>query len=136
MTEPRGRRTVQDFMISDVATISPMAKLRDAMVLMRQRGVKSLVVEKRSPGDAWGLLTYTAILRAVIQEEGDVDLINVYDIAAKPAVSVPKQLEVRHAVTLMLNMGVKRLVVSSDNELHGIVTINDIVAAILEKMEQ
>jgi hypothetical protein len=29
------------------------------------------------------------VLRTIIQEDGDVDLVNVYDIATKPAMSVP-----------------------------------------------
>lgn len=135
MSNEQSRKLVADLMISDVHTISPMATLREAMQKMRDRKVKSLVVEKRSDGDAWGLITYTAILRSIIQEEGDVDLINVYDIALKPALLVPRQLEVRHAVQMMLNFGVKRLIVTSNNELQGIITVNDIVGAILEKME-
>ncbi len=135
MSNEQSRKLVADLMISDVYTISPMATLREAMQMMRDRKVKSLVVEKRSECDAWGLITYTAILRAIIQEEGDVDLVNVYDIALKPALLVPKQLEVRHAVQMMLNFGVKRLIVTSNNELQGIITVNDIVGAILEKMD-
>ncbi len=135
MSNEQSRKLVADLMISEVHTISPMATLRDAMEKMRDCKVKSLVVEKRSDGDAWGLITYTAILRAIIQEEGDVDLINVYDIALKPALLVPRQLEVRHAVQMMLNFGVKRLIVTSNNELQGIITVNDIVGAILEKMD-
>lgn len=135
MSNEQSRKVVGDLMISDVHTISPIATLREAMQKMRDKKVKSLVVEKRSDGDAWGLVTYTAILRSIIQEEGDVDLINVYDIALKPALLVPKQLEVRHAVQMMLNFGVKRLIVTSNNELQGIITVNDIVGAILEKMD-
>lgn len=135
MSNEQSRKLVADLMITDVYTISPMATLREAMQMMRDRKVKSLVVEKRSECDAWGLITYTAILRAIIQEEGDVDLVNVYDIALKPALLVPKQLEVRHAVQMMLNFGVKRLIVTSNNELQGIITVNDIVGAILEKMD-
>ncbi|MCC5861206.1 MAG: CBS domain-containing protein [Gammaproteobacteria bacterium] len=135
MSNEQSRKLVADLMISEVHSISPMATLRDAMEMMRDKKVKSLVVEKRSDGDAFGLITYTAILRAIIQEEGDVDLINVYDIALKPALLVPRQLEVRHAVQMMLNFGVKRLIVTSNNELQGIITVNDIVGAILEKME-
>jgi CBS domain-containing protein len=135
MSNEQSRKLVSDLMITEVHTISPMATLREAMQKMRDRKVKSLVVEKRSDGDAWGLITYTAILRAIIQEEGDVDLVNVYDIALKPALLVPRQLEVRHAVQMMLNFGVKRLIVTSNNELQGIITVNDIVGAILEKMD-
>lgn len=131
----QSRKAVEELMNHEVITISPMAKLREAMQLMRQHRIKSVVVEKQSPGDAYGIVTYTMLLRAIIEEEGDVDLINVYDVAAKPALAVPRQLEIRHATTLMLAIGVKRLIVTSDNELVGILTMNDIVDAILERME-
>lgn len=136
MSNTQSRKTVEDLMATEVVTISPMAKLREAMEIMRDRNVKSLVVEKQSPSDAYGILTYTMLLRTIIQEEGDVDLVNVYDVAAKPALSVPRQLEIRHAVTMMLALGVKRLVVTSDNELQGILTMNDIVGTIIEKIDE
>ncbi|QOC22981.1 CBS domain-containing protein [Wenzhouxiangella sp. AB-CW3] len=136
MSNEDSRRLVNELMISDVITIGPMANLREAMKMMRKHRVKSLVVEKRSGGDAWGILTYTTLLRTIIAEEGDIDLLNVYDIATKPALSVPESLEVRHAVTLMLQFDIKRLLVTSDNELKGILTMNDIVTAILEKLDE
>ncbi len=129
------RKLVEELMVKDVITVSCMATLREAMDLMRKHRVKSLVVEKRTDSDAWGIVTYTTILRTVMQEEGDVDLVNVYDLATKPALSVPRQLEVRHAVKMMLDFDVKRLLVASNNELEGILTMNDIVSAILEKVE-
>lgn len=135
MSTEDSRKCVEDTMISEVVTISPMATLREAMMKMRQHQVKSLVVEKRHEADAYGILTYTTILKTIVQQDGDVDLINVYDIATKPAMSVPRQLEVRHAVNLMVNFNIKRLVVSSNNQLEGILTMNDIVGAILEKLE-
>lgn len=129
------RKLVDELMIKDVVTVSCMATLREAMDLMLEKRVKSLVVEKRHDSDAWGILTYTTILRTVMKEEGDVDLVNVYDIATKPALSVPRQLEVRHAVQMMLDFDIKRVLVTSNNELEGILTMNDIVSAILEKVE-
>ena len=129
------RKLVEELMVKDVIKVSCMATLREAMDLMRKHRVKSLVVEKRTDSDAWGIVTYTTILRTVMQEEGDVDLVNVYDLATKPALSVPRQLEVRHAVKMMLDFDVKRLLVASNNELEGILTMNDIVSAILEKVE-
>jgi len=135
MSHSQARKHVEDLMISNVVTISPMAKLREAMQLMRDRKVKSVVVEKQSAGDAYGILTYSMLLRTVIQQDGDVDLVNVYDVATKPAVCVSGKLEIRHAVGMMLNLGIKRLLVSEQNELEGILTMNDIVGAIFEKME-
>lgn len=135
MSNEQSRKLVEDLMVREVVTISPMATLREAMEKMRDHSVKSLVVEKRCESDAWGMITYTSLLRTIIEEQGDVDLINVYDVAIKPAIGVPRQLEVRHAVSLMLKFDIKRLIVTSNNELEGILTMNDIVGAILEKLE-
>ena len=135
MSIQTSRKLVEELMVKDVITVPCMATLREAMDLMVKKKVKSLVVEKRHDSDAWGILTYTPILRTVMKEEGDVDLLNVYDIATKPALSVPRQLEVRHAVQMMLDFDMKRVLVSSNNELEGILTMNDIVAAILEKVD-
>ena len=135
MSRNQEKQVVEDMMVADVVTISPMAKLREAMEVMRDRRIKSLVVDRRSESDAFGMLTYTMLLRTIVHEEGDIDLINVYDIAAKPALSVPRQLDVRQAVTMMLQIGVKRLIVTNNNELEGILTMNDIIGAILAEME-
>ncbi len=136
MSSEDSRTLVGDLMVTDVITVSCMSTLREAMDIMRRRRVKSLIVEKRHPGDAWGIVTYTTILRTVVREEGDVDLINVYDIATKPALSVPRQLEVRHAVQMMLDFDIKRVLVASNNELEGILTMNDIVSSILEQVDE
>jgi len=136
MSKEYSRKPVEEMMMTEVVTTEPTATLREAMVRMRSHNIKSLVVKKRSAGDAWGIVTYTTLLRTIIEEEGDVDLINVYDVASKPALTIPGQLEVRHAVSLMLRFDIKRLVVTRDNELAGILTMHDVVAAILEKIDE
>ena len=126
---------VKDVMVRDVVTISPFAKLREALSLMKKHNVKSLVVEKQAEHDAWGLITYTNILKEVIAEEGDIDLLNVYDACAKPALAVGEQLAVKHVASLMISHRIKRLLVVHDNEMLGFVTMDDIMAALLEEIE-
>ena len=127
---------VKDIMVRDVVTVSPFATIRDAMRLMKQRQVKSLIVEKRDAHDAYGIITYTNILKTIVAEEGDIDLINVYDVCAKPALAISRELDVKHAARLMVSMGIRRLLVTATNELAGIVTMNDIVGAILDIADQ
>lgn len=127
---------VRDIMKTDVATVSPFATVREAMQRMKARGVKSLVVEKQGDHDAYGIVTYTTILRTIVAEEGDIDLINVYDVCAKPAISVYSEMDVRHVARLMVNQGFRRLVVLRHNELEGIVTMNDIVTAVLKMADE
>ncbi|MFN2335296.1 MAG: histidine kinase, partial [Wenzhouxiangellaceae bacterium] len=69
--------------------------------------MKSLVVDRHDYHDAFGLLTYTHILKTIIAEEGDIDLINVYDVCAKPALSVHPDLATQHAAHLMYSHNMK-----------------------------
>lgn len=126
---------VKDVMVNEVVTISPFATLREAMKLMKERGLKSLVVEKNMPADAYGLITYTNIVKTVVAESGDIDLLNVYDVCAKPALGVGKSLAVRHVADLMTRYRVKRVLVLEDNELIGLVTMDDIVDILLQDID-
>jgi len=123
---------VKDIMVRDVVTISPLATIRQAMRVMKERRVKALAVEKRHPHDAFGLITYNNILKAIVAEEGDIDLLNVYDICAKPALTISRELEVKHAARLMVNFDIRRVLVTADNELVGILTMTDIVGALVD----
>lgn len=122
---------VKDIMQSDVITISPLASLRDAMAKMRSRGVKSLVVERRDEHDAYGIITYATILRTIVAEEGDIDLINVYDVCRKPVITVPPNMDVKYVAQLMAHRRLSRVVVLERDELAGIITMNDIVGEVL-----
>ena len=123
---------VKDIMKSNVITISAFATVRDALHLMREQNIKSLVVEKGNEHDAYGLVTYNDILKTIVAEEGDIDLINVYDICTKPALIVSRELDVKYVARLMVNMSIQRILVTNANELVGIITKNDIVGAILD----
>ena len=128
-------KLVKDVMVNDVVCVSPFAKLREALSLMKKHNVKSLVVEKQHPNDAYGLITYTNVLKTVVAEDGDIDLLNVYDACAKPALAVGKSLAVRQVASLMTGHRVKRILVLEDNDLLGFVTMDDIMAVLLEQVE-
>lgn len=128
-------KLVKDVMVNDVVCVSPFAKLREALSLMKKHNVKSLVVEKQHPNDAYGLITYTNVLKTVVAEDGDIDLLNVYDACAKPALAVGKSLAVRQVASLMTEHRVKRILVLEDNDLLGFVTMDDIMAVLLEQVE-
>jgi predicted transcriptional regulator len=123
---------VKDIMVRDVATVSAFATVREAMRMMKLKKVKALVVDKRHPHDAFGIITYNNILKAIVAEEGDIDLLNVYDICAKPALTISRELEIKHAARLMSNFDIRRVLVTADNELVGIVTMSDIVGALVD----
>ena len=102
---------------------------------MKQNSIKSIVVDKTSPNGAYGLITFKNILQAIVAEDGDIDLLNVYDVANTPALSVSRKLDVKYAARLMVSSSIKRLLVLDDNELYGILTMSDIIGALMEEVE-
>ena len=115
--------------------ISPMSTVRDALKLMKTKGVRSIIVEKNGEDGAYGLVTFKNILQSIVAEDGDIDLLNVYDIAAMPAISVSSKLNVQYAAKMMVTSSIKRLLVIDNNELKGILTMTDIIEVLMESVE-
>ncbi len=128
---------VKDIMKSkNLEIVSPMKPIRDALKQMKERKVKSLIVNKVRPSDAYGLLTYKNILFSIIANDGDVDLLRVYDICSKPAFQISKELDTKYAVQLMVKGNVKRLLVIDNNEIEGILTMTDIMECYMENINE
>ncbi len=115
--------------------ISPMATVREALHLMKKHTVRSVIVDKTKPDSAYGLVTFKNILQSIVAEDGDIDLLNVYDIAATPAISVSSKLNVKYAARMMVRSSIKRLLVLDNNELHGILTMTDIIGILMDSVE-
>ena len=126
---------VKDIMVRDVVKVSAFATLREALALMKRHSLKSLVVEQQTPHDAWGLITYTNILKTIVAESGDIDLVNVYDVCAKPVISVGENLDVKHVAALMTSNQIKRVLVLRDNQLVGLLTMDDIIGTVLDILD-
>ena len=120
---------------SKLIILSPLATVRDAIELMKKHGVRSIIVEKSSPSSAYGLVTFKNILQSIVAEDGDIDLLNVYDIANTPAISVSAKLEVKYAAQMMVRASIKRLLVLDNNELQGILTMTDVIGILMDSME-
>ncbi len=115
--------------------ISPMATVREALNLMKTHKVRSVIVDKTKPDSAYGLLTFKNILQSIVAEDGDIDLLNVYDIAATPTISVSSKLNVKYAARMMVQSSIKRLLVLDNNELQDILTMTDIIGILMDSVE-
>jgi len=115
--------------------VSPMATVRESLKLMREHTVRSVIVEKTSPSGAYGLVTFKNIMQSIVAQDGDIDLLNVYDIANTPAISVSAELDVKYAARMMVTSSIKRLLVIDNNELQGILTMTDIIGILMDSME-
>jgi len=116
--------------------VSPMAPVREALSLMKKHAIRSVIVDKSKPDSAYGLLTFKNILQSIVAEDGDIDLLNVYDIASIPAVSISAKLNVKYAARMMVKSSIKRLLVLDNNEIKGILTMTDIIGILMESVEE
>lgn len=118
----------------NLVKVSLMASVREALTIMKEHNVKSLIVDKSHESDAYGIITYTSILSSIVAEDGDIDLLNVYDVCSKPALQISKELDVKYAAKLMLQQDIKRILVVSENELEGIITMDDMVSYLMDNI--
>ncbi len=115
--------------------ISAMSTVREALSLMKVHKVRSVIVDKNTDDGAYGLVTFKNILQSIVAEDGDIDLLNVYDIASTPAFSVSAKLDVKYAARMMVQNSIKRLLVLDNNELYGILTMTDIIGILMNSVE-
>ncbi len=125
--------TVRAVMSPMPAPINGMATVHEALELMRENNVYSLVVERRRPGDEYGMVVVSDIANKVIADSRSPDRVNVYEIMSKPVLTVSADMEIKYAIRLLGRFGLSRGVVVDGNEAVGFVTLTDMVFRFYEQ---
>ncbi|MGB5596102.1 MAG: CBS domain-containing protein [Crocosphaera sp.] len=117
---------VSDIMTKDVITIRSSATVKEAVKLMREKKIHTLIVQRRHPQDAYGIITDSDIVNEVIASGKDPKQVRVYEIMTKPCLVLNPDLGVEYAAKLFKNLGIRCAPVIKD-ELLGIVSVIDIL---------
>jgi CBS domain-containing protein len=118
-------------MQTEVATVLPELTVQDAAALMRNQGVRSLVVEKDTDDDAYGLITYADIVTKVLAYGFDPAEIRVDEVMTKPLIVVNPSLKVEMIARLFAQHKVGHAPVIEDHRLVGIVSMTDLVVEVI-----
>ena len=119
---------VSDVMTTTIKTIDATATVAEAIEVMRESGVSSLVAERRDASDEYGLVVVSDIARQVIAENRAPERVNVYEIMTKPVLAVAADMNIRYAVRMLVQFGLSRaLVVDHERTPVGIATLRDMV---------
>jgi CBS domain-containing protein len=113
-------------------TVTQMTPVREALSLMKKHKIRAVIVDKNCENGAYGLVTFKNILQSIVAEDGDIDLLNVYDIAVSPVISVSQYLDMKYAAQMMVKNSIKRVLVIDNNDLHGILTMSDLIGVLME----
>lgn len=119
---------VSDVMTASIKTIDATATVAEAIAMMRETGVSSLVTERRDDTDEFGLVVISDIAKSVVAKNRAPERVNVYEIMTKPVLTVAVEMKVRYAVRLLVQFGLSRaLVVDGHRTPVGIVSLRDMV---------
>jgi CBS domain-containing protein len=114
-------------MSSRIVSIDGMATVREAAALMRQERVHSLLVNKRHADDAWGIVSVQDIINNVLIPAKRAEEVNVYEIMAKPVMTVSADMDIRYIARLLHRAGMRRAPVEENGQLIGMVTLSSLV---------
>ena len=117
---------VEAIMTKEVVKISGSATVAEAVSLMKDKGLRAIIVDRRNEDDPYGIISETDVVYKVAAYGHDPKKMRVYEIMTKPCVVVRPDLGVEYVARLFANTRIRRAPVV-DNELRGVVSVSDIM---------
>lgn len=115
-----------EVMSKEVVTIRGAAKVAEAVEIMREKGLRALIVNRTHDQDAYGIVTETDIVCKVTAFGKDPKEVRVYEIMTKPCIVVNPDLGVEYVARLFVNNGIRQAPIIQKGLL-GIISITDIL---------
>ncbi|SCZ57389.1 CBS domain-containing protein [Thiohalomonas denitrificans] len=118
---------VRDVMKAEFDMVDGMATVSEALTAMRRLQTKCLMVDKRHPDDEFGMLLVSDIARHVLGRDRSPERVNVYEVMAKPVISVDPDMDIRFCARLFERFQLTRAPVVESGKIIGIVSFTDMV---------
>jgi CBS domain-containing protein len=107
--------------------VDGMATVAEALDTMRHVDTKTLIVKKRHRDDEYGMVLISDIARQVLAKDRAPERVNIYEIMAKPVLTVNPDMDIRYCAWLFARFDLSRAPVVEGGEVAGIVSITDLV---------
>ena len=113
---------IRDCMRHDVTEIDGRMDVLSALKIMKKVGDTSLMVKRRDEHDEYGMLLFSDIAKKVIAENRAPERVSVYEIMAKPCLTVRPGMEIRYCARLFENFGISHAPVVENDTVIGSVS--------------
>lgn len=120
---------VNEVMIERVISIEIDATVREAVRQMNKHEIGCLIVTKER--EVVGIVTERDVLKRLVLKSKNPEVIRVSEIMSKPLIVGGPDMYVEDAIRLMLKKKIKKLPITKDGELIGLVTLTDIARVAL-----
>lgn len=117
----------------EVWSVSPDATVFQALEIMSQKEVGALVVLEN--GHPVGIISERDYARKVILQGKTSRELNIREIMSPRVIYVTPQQSIEECMALMINKKIRHLPVIENDKLTGIISIGDVVKAIIDEKE-
>jgi len=97
---------VRKVMRTDVTTVNGRIDVLEALRVMKRVQATCLIVDRRHENDEYGLLLFSDIAKEVIAKDRAPERVNVFEIMAKPIISVRPEMDIRYCARLFERFGI------------------------------
>lgn len=118
---------VADVMKKDFDLVDGRLTVKAALLSMKHPETRALIVDKRHPDDEYGIVLISDIAKKVLGADRSPDRVNLYEIMAKPVLSVLPEMNIRYCARLLERFGIMRAPVINNGQVLGIVSFHDLV---------
>ncbi|MBA6365858.1 CBS domain-containing protein [Colwellia sp. BRX8-4] len=124
---------VKDAMTTDNYQFADgMMTVAEGIKLAKKHNVNALIINKRNPQDEYGLVMLADIAKEVLAKDRSPDRVNLYEIMAKPILSVDPNMDVRYCARLFERFSIHLAPVVANNEIVGMVDYINMVFSQVE----
>lgn len=124
---PRKVIQAQDVMKQNFVEMDGMATVKQALDILHNEDARVVIVKKRHPHDAHGLILLSDIAKKVLAKDRAPDRVNLYEIMSKPMLTVPPEMDVRYCARMFDRFGLSVAPVLKDDNILGVVSYSELV---------
>jgi predicted transcriptional regulator len=119
---------VRDAMTTDNYQFADgMMTVAEGIKLAKKHNVSVLIINKRNAQDEYGLVMLADIAKEVIAKDRSPDRVNLYEIMAKPLISVLPDMDVRYCARLFERFSIHLAPVIENKDMIGMVDYTNMV---------
>ena len=127
---------VRDCMREDVTEIDGRMDVWSALKVMKEVEDTVLIVKRRDESDEYGMLLFSDIAKKVIAQNRAPERVSVYEIMAKPCLTVRPNMEIRYCARLFENFGISHAPVVEGDKIVGTVSYYRLVLHGLTELQE
>jgi signal-transduction protein with cAMP-binding, CBS, and nucleotidyltransferase domain len=123
-------KTAKDIASKDLFYIDGLASVKDALDIMKSKGVGALIIQKRNEADANGIITITDIMDGVVVQNKTLEEVSIYEIMTKPVVSIPSHLNIKYIPRLLNRLHIRQAPVEENGKYIGMIDFRQLLFSI------